>query len=286
MDEEDEVERPYWVPTEYQSQYGDHIPQGRQNARLSLESKGSYVLFVDILGFAALVEQDEELYVRWAETMSGLYASMRTPPPSPLQVLFERFHRNLESALQEAKAWRPPAIVFSDSAFIADSQLPIIVDLSRRLMTKLIADDVPARMGLGFGGFNAARFSTETRKQHTHHISEFYGTAVVRAHQAESCGVSGMRILVHPSVEPGLAKYNPEEHGRWGSLAAPKFSLLPLSAEAKYGVNKELDYLTHSPADENLVNGVKRMKETAPAAVARHYDETITAMTAMKVNKQ
>ena len=35
--EERDVERPIWVPTEYEAQFGDHIPQGRKNARSSRE---------------------------------------------------------------------------------------------------------------------------------------------------------------------------------------------------------------------------------------------------------
>lgn len=277
----DEIERPYWVPTEYEAQYGDHIPQGLESAKRNLDYKSHYVLFVDILGFADLVQQDEESYIRWAASLSSLRASMRSPPQSPLQILFERFHRILESTLQEAKPWRPPAIVFSDSAFIAASHLPNSVDLSRSLMQRLISEEVPARMGLGFGGFNASRFSTETRQQHTHHISEFYGTAVVRAHQAESSGVPGMRILVHPSVETGLAKYATEatEPRRRG---APTFTLVPLEADAKCGVKHELNYLTRNAADDNLLDAVKRMQEKAPHSAARHYVETIAAVRAMR----
>ena len=37
-------------------------------------------------------------------------------------------------------------------------------------------------------------------------MSQFLGTGVVRAHRAESCGASGLRILLHPNLEPVLDK--------------------------------------------------------------------------------
>ena len=110
---------PYWVPTEYEAQYGDHIPQGLKSARRNLDYGGSFVLFVDILGFASLVEQDEQLDLRRAAGLSGTRASLRGETRTPLKIRFEKFHRVLERTLSEAKPLRPPTIVFSDSAFVS-----------------------------------------------------------------------------------------------------------------------------------------------------------------------
>jgi hypothetical protein len=35
-------------------------------------------------------------------------------------------------------------------------------------------------------------------------MSQFLGTGVVRAYQTERCGVPGLRILLHPDLEPLL----------------------------------------------------------------------------------
>lgn len=272
-EQDEEVPRPYWVPTEYEAQYGDHIPQGFANARRGLS--GTFVLFVDILGFAALVEEHEQLMVRWAAGLSSMRASLRPKPQTPLKLQFEKFHRILEATLAEAKPRRPPAIVFSDSAFVSDS-FDTILDLSRSLMQRLIFEEVPARMGLGFGGFSADRFSTETRHGQTHHISEFYGTAVVRAHQAECCGVAGMRILFHPSVDQWLRDHEAET---WRKI--PQFSTQDLTTAPKYGVERELNYLTNTDMDKKLFEAVQRMHSRSPADVRHHYEATLAAISAM-----
>ena len=38
------------------------------------------------------------------------------------------------------------------------------------------------------------------------HMSQFLGTGIVRAYQTESCGAPGLRILLHPDLEPLLDK--------------------------------------------------------------------------------
>ena len=278
-EQDEEVERAYWVPTEYESQYGDHIPQGIASARRNLDYRGSFVLFVDILGFASLVEEDEQLDLRRAAGMSGTRASLRGEARTPLRIRFEKFHRVLEQTLTEAKPWRPPAIVFSDSAFVSVEFLDMMLDLARSLMRSLILEDVPVRMGVGFGGFFAQRFSTETRGPKTHHISEFFGTAVVHAHQAESCGVSGMRILIHPSVDQWIQR---QEAEAMPVRKVPKFSTVSLTTTPKHGVLREVDYLRHTDEDDLLFEAVKRMHSESPPSALRHYEETLIAMGAMK----
>ena len=182
MTDEEDFDRLYWVPTKYEAERGDHIPQGIASARRNIHDRGRFVLFVDVLGFKNLVEDDEIAHVRWMAGYSSLHASMRDRPPSPLTKLFESFHGSVEATLQQAQnlnvidrvvKWRPPAIVFSDSAFIVMPWLNMTVDVAGRLMRNLITARVPARMGIGFGSFSATRFSTETRHGQTHHVSEF-----------------------------------------------------------------------------------------------------------------
>jgi len=280
-------DEPAYIPTPYELQYGDHIPQGLESARAFLASKGEFVLFVDVLGFADLVERDEEEYVAWAATLSPLRASMRTPPKSPLQVLFQAFHRALETTLSGQGTHKSPAIVFSDSAFITEKCIHRTLDVARSLMRRLIVAGVPSRMGLGFGGFDAARFSTETVKYRTHHVSEFYGTAVIRAHKAESCKIPGMRVLLHESayarindsrVVPRPITVNEDPVPSW--LTIPLLATSP-----QYGVTQELNYLPALPADEPLEDHVREMRNRAPEAVHRHYDETLAAIQRMRESR-
>ncbi len=286
QDEED-FPRPYWVPTKYEAEFGDHIPQGMASARRDLENKSQFVLFVDILGFANLVEEDEKAQVRWAAGLSPMRGSMRHRPPTSLTVMFEKFHYSVENTLQtalnlnlrEPRPWRPPAIVFSDSAFIVLPWLNMAIDVARRLMRRLIEAEVPARMGIAFGGFSATRFSTETRGQNTHHVSEFYGTAVVRAHGAESCGIKGMRILLHPSVIGKIQKTRTPQHDH--SVNRSTELLLPEPA-GRHGVTHELNYLAGDETDDQLRASVSEMKKCASEGFQLYYDETLAAIERMK----
>jgi hypothetical protein len=276
----DEIAKAAWVPTEYEAQYGDHIPQGIESARRMVSSRGRFVLFVDVLGFADLVEEDEELHIQWAATLSYMRASMRSRAGTALQKLFDSFHRAIRDTLAEQQV-PPPAIVFSDSAFISESTLMRTLEIARALMRRLVEGEVPARMGLGYGGFTAARFSTETEGMRTNHISEFYGTAVVRAHRAESCGVIGMRILIHPSVivriEESRKPAMPVSHK---PVPLPWTVSLPTAAP-KYGVTHELNYLAEA-SHKSLDKKVLAMSVRAPVKVYSYYDETLIALQRMR----
>jgi hypothetical protein len=280
--EEEEVPRPYWVPTKYEAEYGDHIPQGMASARRNVKGQGQFVLFVDILGFAELVERDEVAHIRWAAGLSSVRASIRTPPSTALTILFEKFHRVLETTLLEAKPWRPPAIVFSDSAFVAMPWLDMTCNLARSLMAKLILEEVPARMGIGFGGFSAARFSTETRGKQTHHVSEFYGTAVVRAHRAESCGVRGLRILLHPSTYDKIIESRQPQQIVLEKPVPPWFTVPLPTPLPRDGVANELNYVGTAEFVGELTRHVLAMKTNAPKNVNHYYDETLLALIRMK----
>jgi len=50
------------------------------------------------------------------------------------------------------------------------------------------------------------RFLTDSSANVSFHISQFLGTGIVRAYKTECCGVPGLRILLHPDLEPMLDK--------------------------------------------------------------------------------
>jgi len=43
--------------------------------------------------------------------------------------------------------------------------------------------------------------TTDISDEVRRHSSQFLGTGVIRAHQAESCGLKGLRIFIHPDSE-------------------------------------------------------------------------------------
>jgi len=71
--------------------------------------------------------------------------------------------------------------------------------------------------GIGFQGLagclhlpympDAVRLATDVAEGLRRHSSQFLGTGVVRAYRAESCGLKGMRIFVHPkrAADGGLS---------------------------------------------------------------------------------
>ena len=57
-------------------------------------------------------------------------------------------------------------------------------------------------MGMASGSFAALRFRSDISTDNGDHAAQFLGTAVVRAYQAERCGLKGLRVFVHPSIGP------------------------------------------------------------------------------------
>lgn len=169
--------------------------------------EATFVLFVDMLGFADLVEKEGEQIDELSPIFTGVELYSPSSAESLLGYRFINFHRCLNQArvrLQELGAGT--AIVFSDSAFLRMDDLGNAIDVARALMFELVTSDVPVRMGLARGTYRMLRFLTDSSAQVSFHMSQFLGTGVVRAYKTERCGVPGLRILLHPDLEPLLDK--------------------------------------------------------------------------------
>ena len=167
----------------------------------------TFILFVDILGFSALVEKEGDDLNELSPIFTGVELYSPTPAESLLGYRFINFHRCLNQArvrLQEIGAGT--AIVFSDSAFFRIDSLEDAIHLARALMFELVTSEIPARMGLARGSYRMLRFLTDSSAQVSFHMSQFLGTGVVRAYETEHCGIPGLRILLHPDIEPLLDK--------------------------------------------------------------------------------
>ncbi len=168
--------------------------------------ESTFILFVDMLGFAVLAEREGDNINELNPIFSGveLYPS---PAENLLGYRFINFHRCINQArvrLQEMGAGT--AIVFSDSAFFRIETLHNAIHLARTLMFDLVTSDIPARMGLARGSYRMLRFLTDSSAHAAFHMSQFLGTGIVRAYQTERCGVPGLRILLHPDLDPLLDK--------------------------------------------------------------------------------
>jgi hypothetical protein len=167
----------------------------------------TFLLFVDMLGFAALVEKEGDELNELSPIFTGVELYSPTPAESLLGYRFINFHHCLNEARQRLQQLGAgTAIVFSDSAFFRIETLHDAIELARTLMFDLVTNGVPARIGLAQGSYRMLRFLTDSSAHVSFHMSQFLGTGVVRAYQTERCGIPGLRILLHPDLEPLLDK--------------------------------------------------------------------------------
>ncbi len=164
------------------------------------EDQEQTLIFVDMLGFAALTEK----HPRRIETDQQLSTCDRTVvSTAPTQTQFNRFDRVLDWCIDDQRLHGGiAAMLFSDCAFLNFGNSLRTALTATKLMREFIKARVPVRMGIGKGTFNSFGYSTDTDADSMLvSKSRFIGTAVVRAHAAEKCGGKGMRIFVHPEVD-------------------------------------------------------------------------------------
>jgi hypothetical protein len=97
---------------------------------------------------------------------------------------------------------KSPAIslVFSDCAYVVFDRPKDAERFAVHAMRSFILNDMPVRLGLSYGSFTNYEFKTGVLPNgHLMFAGPFMGTAVVDSYRAESSGIEGMRILVHPS---------------------------------------------------------------------------------------
>lgn len=232
--------------------------------------ESTFILFVDMLGFADLVEEEGEDLNELGPvfTEAELYAP--SSADSLLGYRFINFHRCINQArvhLQELGAGT--AIVFSDSAFLRIDSIGDAVEVARTLMFELASSEIPARMGIARGSYRMLRFLTDSSVHVSFHMSQFLGTAVVRSYQTERCGAAGLRILLHPNLEPLLDKQ--------AMRVIPIITAKPLWPD----VQSEVNYLDAAatglgPDYDDCIqfDSLRNMLALAPERVQYHYLET------------
>jgi hypothetical protein len=251
------------------------------------------VVYADILGFSYLVmsmpSSIDMLDGFYHSTMSReqLRESIGRPGADPLERTFAAFHRTLDLRVSELVNADPlQSIVFSDSAFVVFRDLNTAMYFAQAFMRDLISFRVPARMGIGRGTFRGLRLTTDISDEVRRHSSQFLGSGVIRAHQAESCGLKGLRIFIHPDSEmkedwPGDLCEVAED--------TPKGEKTP-------PVTHELNYLLHDPdftprpdgaqtadeANDELVAAVTEMMNASPEGERAHYRRTFDALARMR----
>ena len=253
------------------------------------ENDNKVLLFVDILGFSALTETcpiDLDLLRAKDRILSHNIDMILASASNQLTRTFTGFHSSLTADLNLAKMRHPlTAITFSDSAFIATKYAYEAINIAIDLLQSLLSQKIPVRMGIAYGSFAALRFKSDIMSDGGDHAAQFLGTAVVRAHAAETCGVKGLRILLHPSVLPlfGDIRHNP---------VSPDKMLHPmryLECSEKERINKidvrhEIDYWHLRPTRETgMWHALQDMWNEAPQTVYEHYEATAEAINRMRI---
>ncbi len=208
------------------------------------------------------------------------------PIPDPLTRTFAAFHRALDIRISELVNCDPvQSVVFSDSAFVIFRDLNTAIGFAQYFMRDMVSFQVPVRMGIGRGTYRGLRLTTDISDEVRRHSSQFLGTGVIRAHRAESCGLKGLRIFIHPDSEiiedwPGDVCPIPDDTVQ--KLSPP--------------VINELNWLLHDPdfalrtdgpqtvdeANDAFVVSIAEMMGTAPDRAKVQYQQTLTALARMR----
>lgn len=254
-----------------------------------MTTNNKVVLFADILGFTALTESypldvdrcrlgDRPL----AYQLNDIFELSR----NELAHTFSGFHSSLRGVLSLARMSHPlTAITFSDSVFVATTHAYEAANIAINLLHALLPRRIPIRMGIAYGTFAALRFRSDITADSGDHASQFLGTAIVRAHAAEACGVKGLRILLHPSVTPLLddINHNPVP------IDGRSHPLRYLECSEKEQLNKanvlhEIDYWHLPPTKEaEGWRGLQDMWNKSPLSEVAHYEATAEAINRMRI---
>lgn len=121
------------------------------------------------------------------------------------------------------------------------------------------------------------RFLTDSSAHVSFHMSQFLGTGVVRADQTERCGVAGLRILLHPDLEPLLDK----EALRIVPVKPSERMRLNVESEVNY-LNATNNHLGQDFEDCIEFDCLRWMMSVTGEPLQYHYVETSSAWNTMR----
>jgi hypothetical protein len=166
-----------------------------------------FVLFADMLGFKQLVLRHKVPFPKHLDfrdrAFMGTLASASNVG-NPLGDAFTAFHGGIELTVNNS-SWSTQCtlIVFSDSLFLASTSWHECLSFAERLMTYCMGQEVPMRMGIGHGSFVPYGLAFEERPRFKLFSSQFFGTGVIYAVEAEK-HLKGLRIALHKSATEAL----------------------------------------------------------------------------------
>lgn len=249
-----------------------------------IKAEDKIVIFLDILGFADLT-LDNELDTEAIKDKNGpilkqfdrIFSDRGIS--NKLTEIFSSFHSSLEGGLNLARLnCHFTSITFSDSAFIVTANLNDAVSVINNLMCSFLRYGVPVRAGIALGTFEAIRFKSDIMPDFGEHASHFLGSGVVQACRTESCGINGMRILIHPSIETLF------ETIYTNSLFLQDCDNSEIGNSL--GVKKEINYWDYNATDEKTAwKMFQKMWKEAPGRAKKHYEATANSIQKMRSTK-
>src|SRR5438132_5098089 len=117
---------------------------------------------------------------------------------NPIGRAFTSFHQCFERAVNKTP-WETEAtiMVFSDSLFVGTTHAVSCMSFCETMARYCIEEDVPVRIGVGYGTFVTHGFAFEATPRLKIVTTQFFGSAVIRAVDAERV-LKGTRIALHP----------------------------------------------------------------------------------------
>ncbi|MGE0704309.1 MAG: hypothetical protein AB7P22_10295, partial [Vicinamibacterales bacterium] len=174
-------------------------------------------------------------------------------------------------------------MVFSDSVFVGTTHAASCMSFCETFMRYCIEADVPVRTGVGYGTFVTHGFSFESNPRLRIVTTQFFGSAVIRAVDAEKA-LKGTRIALHPRAASILKEEHVEQDDKLIELppdiatkcASHEWSLL--SSASEMGEIDDPDFVDQ---DGRLLEHLTRMRDESPVKFKHYYIGSIEAVQRM-----
>lgn len=237
-----------------------------------------FAVFLDILGssrFVTSLPDDYDFKEDGAEFIGYPYAR-------------SEFHRRISIATDIASQGLIFRASFSDCAYLIYDDASGI-SLAASIAMRLFNGCVPVRGGIGYGNFGLGRTIHVSDDQGSSTEASFFGSALVRAQEAERCGLKGLRVFVHSSaapslmalhkgimVHPELNRSELEEGERPETLGG---TVVELKGEASPDVQYELCFIGRDSIDRYL-RGLQMLERIFPPGESDsiHYEQSRMAL--------
>ncbi len=183
------------------------------------------------------------------------------------------FHEGISSATDIATDGLVYRASFSDCAYLVYKNPKSLLRAINIAMSRF-SGAVPVRGGVGMGNFGLGKNIHISDSNSSSTEASFYGSSIVRAHQAESCGLKGFRIFVHSSAarilmntHKGVQAYPIRDWSDFeeGDPAPPRMpsTVIELNGDCPAQIEHEVCYIASDDIDPYF-RGLEMVKRIFP----------------------